>query len=367
MADISKIQIENGTYDIKDETARTNITTINQNITNLSNQINNTIQKPFNMKKVIFIGDSYASRTNNWVSPLITKLGLQSGDYYIGALGSTGFCSPNNNKVWLTLLQEIVDDLTSAQKEDITHVIVCGGANDNTYSQASIDTAISSFVSYVNNNLPNAITLIGEIGWTRDATAIVDYSKVVNVYSKCAKYTKCFYLKNVQYTLHNYNLLESDNVHPTADGCDELARNIYDAIMTGSCNVIYSQRKTAFTRFNVYEELNNNICRLYSNATRQIANESISITADGNTGVDLGNLGAHYIFGSYFQDCRVYITALVSNSSNTRYELPGTIGVYDGHLYWYPFKLDSGGSFLTDTLANVIFPQFNIICDSLNC
>lgn len=366
MADITKIQIESGTYNIKDAVARNQIIEVNQSIENLENKINITSQKPLNMNKVIFIGDSYASRTNNWITPLISKLGLQNNEYYIGALGSTGFCSPNNNKTWQTLLEEIVANLTAEQKEEITHVIVCGGANDNTYSQSAIDTAIGNFVSNVNSSLPNAVTLIGEIGWTRDDTKIVDYSHVVQIYSKCNKYTKCFYLKNVEYTLHNYSLIESDNVHPTLEGCNQLAYNIYNAIMTGSSDIVYTQRRTSFSKFSLYEELNNNVCRLYTNASRAV-NETLQITANGNVGVDLGDLGAYYIYGSYYQDCRCNITVQATDSNNNRYEIPGTIGAYGGHLYWYPLKFDSLGNYLSTTLTSVIFPQFSIICPSLSC
>ena len=54
MADISKIRLENETYNIKDETSRNDIETIN-----------NTLDNLLTKKKMIVIGDSYSASTQS--------------------------------------------------------------------------------------------------------------------------------------------------------------------------------------------------------------------------------------------------------------------------------------------------------------
>ena len=111
-----------------------NLNTENKtNIINAINEVNNKVDnikvlpnKPFGMKHVIIIGDSYASRTDNWVTPLIQKLGLNTNEYYISAKGSTGFVSASEGKTFITLLTDVINTLSQEEKENITHVIVAG-------------------------------------------------------------------------------------------------------------------------------------------------------------------------------------------------------------------------------------------------
>lgn len=349
-------------------------TTDKTSLVNAINEINRTSDvspsKPLDMKKVIIIGDSYASRTNNWVSPLITKLGLENGDYFIGALGSTGFCCPNNNKVWLTLLEEIVENLTSSQKQEITHVIVCGGANDNTYLLSEIDTAIGSFVSYVNTNLPNAKTLIGEIGWTSDTEDIVNYGKVVEAYTKCNKYNKCYYLNNVQYTLHNYSLLESDKVHPTADGCSMLANNIHQCIINGYCDIVYNQLAYKLNpndnNRTFYESLNNNLVSVYSNRPSIFDVSVSSIVANGVNSFELTDSIFQYAKGSYYETNKAFIAAYL-NVNGTIREIYCNIGIYEGKLRLYPISYSQSGYLTLTNITSVRIPQFKIVMDALQC
>lgn len=345
------------------------------NITENTTQINgilNTKNKPFNMNKVIFIGDSYASRDNNWVNPLISKLGLQSNEYYIGALGSSGFVHQNNGKNFLSLLQDIVGTIPS-DLNNISHVIVCGGANDSLDEYSNILEKINEFSNYVNTNLPNAKLYIGEIGWTSDSTKIIDYSKVIDAYTKCNENNNCYYLNNVHYTLHNYTLLETDKVHPTNIGCQELANSIHSALMTGSCNIIYTQNKHSINigsgSFNVYETINNNMCSVYSNARNLLLGLTFdTILANGANFLTLGENIFDYVLGSYFEQNRTFIECIMT-INGTREIVPCNIGINNNNLLLYPISVDlSSGEYRTLTnITAIIIPQFNIVMNSLNC
>ena len=347
-------------------------TTDKSNVVNAINEVYNKSitslpNKPIDMKKVIFIGDSYAILDDNWINLLITKLGLQNSDYFIGALGSTGFCRPNNNKTWLTLLQEIVANLTSSQKQEITHVIVCGGANDNTYNLTEIDTAINNFVTYVNSNLPNAKTLIGEIGWTSASDKIIDYAKVVEAYTKCTKNNNCYYLNNIHYTLHNYDLIGSDGVHPTHSGNLELANNIHQCIMTGFCDVVYSQLSHDLNAsITFYESLNNQMVCIYSNKPLNISVNVASLIANGRKSIELTEDIFKYSKGSYYETNRTYINAYITANSVKKL-VPCTIGVYQGKLRLYPLIYETNDYETLSNITNVFIPQFKIVMDALQC
>lgn len=348
-----------------------NTNNILENTTQI-NKILNIKNKPFDMNKVIFIGDSYASRDNNWVNPLISKLGLQSNEYYIGALGSTGFVHQNNGKNFLSLLQDVVATIPT-ESNNISHIIVCGGANDSLDDYSAILEKITEFSNYVNTNLPNAKLYVGEIGWTSDSTKIIDYSKVVDAYTKCNENNNCYYLNNVQYTLHNYTLLESDKVHPTNAGCQELANNIHSALMTGSCNILYTQNKHTINigsgSFNVYECLNNNMCSVYSNVRNLLLGLTFdSILANGVNFLTLGENIFDYVIGSYFEQNRTFIECIMT-INGTREIVPCNIGINNNNLLLYPISVDlSSGEYKTLTnITSIIIPQFNIVMNSLNC
>lgn len=355
-----------------------NLNTENKtNIVNAINEVNSKVtystSKPADMNKVIIIGDSYASRTDNWVTTLIEKLDLSSSDYYKSAIGSSGFVQQGQqNKTFLTLLTDVIDTLTTSQKAEITHVIVCGGANDNTHEEVDIKNAITTFVNTVNSNLPNAKTLIGEIGWTNNPNDIINYGKVVDVYSKCTINPKCYYLNNVQYTLHNYDLLLSDGVHPTADGNIALASNIHQAIMNGSCEVIYSQLQHKLNpdnnTFTIYESLNNNLTKVYNNRTSIINKEVASIIANGMTAIDLTEDIFQYAKGSYYETNRTFVVAYYT-VNNKIIPINSLIGVYNGILKIYPISVneDTGEYETLTNITGIRIPQFNINMDSLQC
>ena len=361
MAEIANIQISNNIYSLKDANARNKIEEVENSLV--------IANKPFNMNKVIFIGDSYAVRSNNWVTPLIQKLGLSSSDYYIGALGSTGFSHMNNNRNFLTLLQSVVSDLSSDEKNSISHVIVCGGANDSLDDYDSIISSITKFSNYVNTNLPNAKLFIGEIGWTSASENIISYAKVVDAYTKCASNKNCFYLNNVQYTLHNYNLIDTDKVHPTYEGANILANNIYQALITGSCNVVYNQliHQNTIGNLNVFESFNNNNAYVYSNRSRTFFKSVDSIVADGTSGrIILAENLFKYVIGSNYEQNRTCVEAYY-NINGTWEKITTNIGVYNGNLILYPFALDNGTARTLTNITQIFLPQFFICMNSLEC
>ena len=179
MADISKIRLENETYNIKDETAR--------------NEINNIIGQD-----TIFLGDSYAAGTTfehgsvqyltSWCEELRRQMGLTTGHYYIFAQGNAGFAKIGNNSMNFQMtLASRINEITD--QNAIKNIIVCGGYNDWNETASLIDQRISEFISYCNQQFPNAQVYIGMIGGnsanTSQGASVRDnlFQKVLNIYS----------------------------------------------------------------------------------------------------------------------------------------------------------------------------------------
>lgn len=154
--DISKIQLENAVYNIKDETARTAIQGILQTLQNL--------QKP---KKYVFMGDSYGDgyspdgNTTSWISLLVQKLGLTSSQYISTHQGGYRFAYSSSDYNYINLLNALTSD------NDLTDMYVCGGYNDNSASENDILLGIQNFNTLFQQKFPNAKLHIGFIGWSK--------------------------------------------------------------------------------------------------------------------------------------------------------------------------------------------------------
>lgn len=239
MADISKITIESGTYDIKDTVSRETLDIMNSNDT-------------------IFLGDSYAAGTTyesgsvqfltSWCEKLRQIMGLTSGHYYIYAQGNAGFARVGNNSMNFQMtLQSHLDDIQN--KNMIKNIIVCAGYNDHHEDYALIDQRIGEFVAFCKTNFPNAQVYIGMIGGdSRDSETgrEIRYkllSKVLNAYNKCDQYG-AIYLSGVENFSHNFYQFNNQGNHPNEAGYIYVAAMIYNAWKNGSTS-LYEPLTTA--------------------------------------------------------------------------------------------------------------------------
>lgn len=232
MADISKIRLENETYNIKDETAR--------------NEINNIIGQD-----TIFLGDSYAAGTTfehgeveyltSWCEYLRRLMGLTSGHYYIFAQGNAGFAKIGNNSMNFQMtLASRINEITD--QNAIKNIIVCGGYNDWNETASLIKQRISEFISYCKQQFPNAQVYIGMIGGnsanTSQGASVRDnlFQKVLNIYSKCNNYGG-IYLSGVEQATHNFFIFNEQGNHPNESGYKYIANMIYNSFKNGYSEV----------------------------------------------------------------------------------------------------------------------------------
>lgn len=151
MADISKIQIQNATYDIKDEKARQSISDLDSSVNSRINNLSNSL-----LTDLVVIGDSYtAFNVSTWAEDLAQQLNLNLHKH---AQSSMGYVHQVNGQTFIDLLDW--DDTSFYNK--VKYLICYGGINDYDITRAQIETAVQAFVAKAKTNFPHAqIILVG--------------------------------------------------------------------------------------------------------------------------------------------------------------------------------------------------------------
>lgn len=141
MADISKITIESGTYNIKDVTAR-------NSVTSLQNIINN--------KRILVFGDSWVAHANSvivdncWIYDVAKGLGILNIDCY--AKAGAKISTSNINRVSLiSQVQDAINEISESNRDQYEYAFIMGGVNDyhdsnitNQMFESGLYTALST-------------------------------------------------------------------------------------------------------------------------------------------------------------------------------------------------------------------------------
>lgn len=159
MADITKIQVLDNTYNIKDSAARESINEINAEIDSLKTSSNPMLKN----KKTIIIGDSLCLE-GRWGDDFVYFSGCDGDVYGNGSAGFTseGITPPYAGMTFKDMLDDISAGMSSTEKNALEYLIVGGGINDalNNHSPSSIHTAVNTFINTAKNNFPNAKIII---------------------------------------------------------------------------------------------------------------------------------------------------------------------------------------------------------------
>ena len=350
MADISKIQIQSGTYDIKDETAR-------QDIADL--QIPRNF---FQDRKYILIGDSYAvgetpqGNITSWEQLFIDYTGISSSNVIKKAQGGSGFVNLGNNKNFQTLLEEV----TSA--DDITDIIVLGGYNDRSYNSTQIKNAINSFKIKATEKFPNANIHVGFVGWCKIASNFYALEEAINVYKDCCMLYDIHYLSGIEYSLHEYySNFSSDDVHPNNVGQIVITFNLIQALIGGSTQFQRGFKNITITPssgVSMYE--GHQIGCLLKGNVVEISNQNDNfrflfdptINISGRTQwVELGTLTTGYIWGSPYNMSLIPVRLIINSTSTGYLDSMGLLKISGGKLYVnVGFRIDpSTGAYQTYT------------------
>ena len=357
MADIKKINVLGTNYDIKDETSRTLISNLTFDINKLRNQ-----SKPTGMNKVIFIGDSYArlSGQNTWVDVLVSRLGLLSGEYYTYAENSTGFESYNATTThrFIDLLEEAVADVPTAYLSEITHIIVCGGANDmkSEYSVGDLTSRISAFITYANTYFPNAKVYVGMIGFTTSPTSKIYLGRVLEAYQKCINYGG-IYLNGVHNAIHYYPYFttsDTDQVHPLQTGSTAIGNALYEALLRGTVDVYreWELISDSGSYGHLYSSSNNDVYRLKLDSYYRKVDEQNSIVLSPSNPIDIFDYVGGCVGGVSNRNNGTQYTLQIELTDGTIYNANGYLKtesyIYQNNirqkLVFVPFVLDTTAS-----------------------
>lgn len=364
--DISKIQLENAVYNIKDQTARTAIENILQTLEKL--------QKP---KKYVFMGDSYGDgyspdgNVTSWITLLVNKLNLTSGQYISTHQGGYRFAYSSSDYNYIKLLNALTSD------NDLTDMYVCGGYNDNSASENDILLGIQNFNTLFQQKFPNAKLHIGFIGWSKNGGSLQRLPLTFKYYKKSCESLQIDFMDGCEYALHNYyKYFASDGIHPNQAGQNSIANALYDCITKGKANVIevegfYFQPVSGIiANSNTRMILNNGIVTAIMNGGSQnsmVLKFNEVLTQTGNTPTKIADITNSLAVGTNYNDCLFQgVPCVVQDGSNQYSNKILDFIIKNGELYVVNAGA-SGGNYQAITIKQIQFSSAMFSMSALNC
>ena len=216
----------------------TAVTSLDASVTSLNNRLHK--------RKFIVISDSYGTVPNpdgrTFIEQAFHTMNVSASDYYYATHGGSGFVHTNDNIKFIDLL----DNLNVPDPNEITDIIVFGGANDIEENVTDIEYAIQDFVDDAKTRYPKAFVAIGHPGvsWNTNGGRSKRFESSLGAYRSCNE-RGAAYIANSEFTLYNSALMASgDNAHPNALGVNELAAQLVNYIISGVCDVHYVNTDT---------------------------------------------------------------------------------------------------------------------------
>lgn len=327
MADISKIKIENETYDIKDTTSRNSISSIN---TILNRQLN---------KKFLLVGDSYGEGysadgyVESWCTKFKNFLGLTSENCSVIVAGGYGFGTSNN---FATLIQNATAD------DNITDIILLGGYNDISSSFGNIKVGMQNFKTACASKFPNGKIKIGFVGWSNNPSKLFGLRTACDNYIIACKELNISYLNNMDYSLHEYfDSFSSDDFHPNNHGQEMIAKSLVNAFNTGDANVIFNYENfnmgmnyafttpTTITTSFTTNMINNVIYFALKNQFK-LECSNATIHCD-DTKYDVGDITAGHIIGNIYNTVNIPVNAVI-HANGDYHPVPCTLTIENKKL-----------------------------------
>lgn len=193
-------------------------------------------------KSVVIIGDSYAEgytpdgNVTGWADKLASSMPYCT--FKIKYSGGAGFShvSVSTGKKFIDLLNEAGNEMTEANRNNVSLILIGGGVNDRDQTKADLKTAIDSFASRCRELYPYADIVYAFIGWSSS-------NSVRNqLRTECSNLRSCRtsgmkIITSTAFTLHDYKYFSSDGIHPNNDGEDALAQTMAGVILGSEPNI----------------------------------------------------------------------------------------------------------------------------------
>ena len=125
------------------------------------------------------------------------------------------------------MLEYIIGQKTQAQLNDVEYLIVGGGINDalNSYTPASIYTAVVNFITYAKTYLPNAKIIVFPLHtfyWLKP----IEHQRYMSILHACENMGVMTTSNFLWWTITDRSIDSGDHVHLTTDGYKKLAYNV---------------------------------------------------------------------------------------------------------------------------------------------
>lgn len=197
-------------------------------------------------KKFLLIGDSYGDNpraTLNWTNQ-IKSLYPDTRFKAVQGYGFMTYTPGSPDYSFLGLLKAFKNELTAAERAEITDIIVCGGWNDARQvtvngkdPNTDLYNDIKDFADYANTYFVNAIPHVGFIAWqTSDCvqpeTNINDLNRCCNIYENL-RYKNIHVLDGVSSVMRNSRYMDISYFHPNNSGGSVLGMAILRAVFGG--------------------------------------------------------------------------------------------------------------------------------------
>ena len=233
-----------GAYNGQIASLQSQINNIESLISALTTKTNITKASASGQHKILAIGDSYGMRTESqptWTEWLTTRYTDARQHSYSSIGFGTSSPTPGN---FLSVITQFYNELSSAERDEITDIIVGGGWNDASMLAQSIITssqlqhAIFDFVDYCNTNFVNAKVWIAFLGWQTidcvqpDAT-FAALNEVQSIY-ELTSYKNLYHMPNTSSVMKCSRFMDSSYFHPNPTGSAQLFNVISNSISGGA-------------------------------------------------------------------------------------------------------------------------------------
>lgn len=237
-------------------------------------------------KSVVIIGDSYAEgytpdgNVTGWADKVASSMPYCT--FKIKYSGGAGFShvSASTGKKFIDLLNEAGNEMTEANRNNVSMVLIGGGMNDRDQTKADLKTSIDAFATRCRKLYPYADIVYAFIGWSSS-------SQVRNqLRTECSNLRSCRtsgmkIITSTAFTLHDYKYFSSDGIHPNNDGEDALAQTMAGVILGSEPNITIE--------YNLYNFSSSEMASTVDSTNNDIKNylSLRSTFSDGNTNVML--------------------------------------------------------------------------------
>ena len=324
--------VQTGFYNGQIASLQAQIDTINATLTNLKN------------RKIVWIGDSYMEAAgltpaDSFARLVGNALGMvENTDYYISAQG--GYAFARSGLQFITLLNNI----SVSDPDEITDVIVAGGANEGESVRADIIPAIEAFATASRTKFPNAKIHLAFVGWTMGNGYV--YNDLINYWKQGAYTAGCAFVDGVWMCQHTYNLKQADG-HPNANGQIQIAASLENYIETGHIaypslsfitTTITQDGDVTFTSPNMYSSIiDKNVCLRITGNIEMTLNTPLAQGAYGaGTPICIGTITSGAFVGNTIPNRRWIVSVLLIDSSNVAHTSSAFIFFNNNKMYITP-------------------------------